>query len=378
MKPRRKAIAAMSLAVVVCAVIAVLVFLFYMHATSTTSEELAVDTTPQRDVTHHPGNVATADGVQDDGIVVPEGYPEAHAAIAEAMGYTAMVCWVGHDWDGEVVVNGSYNMRIQDGWYSDVETSLYGRKAVDLPRSVPCPDTGKSWFGCGVEYERLFYVSWKAEEPGQVATCTVEYATYGELRIDVRDQHGELVDGVRVAGCGSEGRAVNGKKAVLADVNAGDRCPLLASCFGGKLCADLIYLSPPLRENEIRELTLDVVVVDGPESRRLSFERSKSIDVGADERAPSLQRSFEDELVVLREMALSEVNSEALSELVEDLIRHREWVLDTRNKRDDRMDDRMSELDLLFEDMGNASSSEERIELAGSIQEVTDEIINDL
>jgi hypothetical protein len=280
----RKAIAAMSLAVLVC--VAVLVFLLYLPSSGTTSEEPAADPTPQRDLTHHPGSVDTADGVQDEGVVVPEGYPEAHAAIAEAMGYTAMVCWVGHDWDGEVVVNGSYNMRIEDGWYSDIEPSLYGRKAVDLPKKVPCPDTGIRWLGCGVEFERLFWVSWKAEEPGQVATCTVEYATWGELRVAVRDQYGELIDGARVEGCGSEGKAVNGERAVLSDVFAGGRCTLFASCFNGVFCSGMSSVSPPLRANEIREVTLDVVVWDSPESRSLSFERHKAFDHGAPERSP--------------------------------------------------------------------------------------------
>jgi hypothetical protein len=77
---------------------------------------------------------------------------------------------------------------------------------------------------------------------------------------------------------------------------------------------------------------------------------------------------------VFREMAAREVKSEAVFELVEDLIDHREWVLDQQSKSDDRM----NELGLLTEDFGNASSSEERIEITESIQEAIDEIIYDL
>jgi len=377
MSSRRKAIAAMTLAVVVCAVVAVLVFLVYTPSSRTTSKNSAADPSPQRGTTHHPGSVDTADVVREEGVAAPAGYAEAHAAIAEAMGYISMVCWVGPDWDGEVLVGGYYNMKIENGWYSHVETSLHGRRAVELRKKVPCPDTGIRLIPCDIDFETAFWVSWEADEPGQAVTCTVEYPTYGELRVAVRDQYGEPVDGVLVTGCGGEGRTANGERAVLTNVYGGEGCRLFTFCSEREPCYSThVVLSRPIRENEIREVTIDVIAREGVDSLMLHIERSRALRdaEAAEEFPPSLRRSSEDELVVLRQMASTDGKSEAASVLVEDLIRHIEWYLEEQSKSDDRVD----ELHQLFEDQRNASAHEERKEIAETIQEITDEMIEDL
>jgi hypothetical protein len=226
------------------------------------------------------------------------GYLAGHAAIAQALGYVAVSCWIGTEWDTESL--GGYQ-KIKGGWYSDVKRELVGEDLVT--RRYPRPSdepAGELTFE-----EPLFYVSWAASAPGQEVPCTVRYPIYAELRVAVVGADGAPVEGAQVYGCSSQGRSEGGV-ALLEQALAGEDCALHGN-FG--VHAGYAMVSA-LAENEIRTLTLLV-----------SEDAAPPVFTPA---PATLRRSPEEELAALRTLSEAGDLSADGAQLVGQIIAHLE------------------------------------------------------
>lgn len=187
----------------------------------------------------------------------PEGQQEAapqgptalaHQDIAAALGLVGIRCHVGAELDTRDL-GGSYNQRIEGGWYSDVVVSLEGNQ--EIARRFPRDATDDPW---AVDLETLFFVSWKAETPGQTVPCEVSWPLYAELRVRVIDTSGRPVADARVFGCGKQGKSDENGRLTL-DGHAERACGLIGMTVAYPLLIGNASV-PPLDEHEVREVDL--------------------------------------------------------------------------------------------------------------------------
>lgn len=120
---------------------------------------------------------------------------EAHHRIAEALGGVSIRCWVGTQLDGTGIWGGRYAPRIENGWYSDVVSTLQGRQMVMEEPDANGDNEGKP----------LFEVRWEAEEAPSTVPCEVIWPDYAELVVRAVDDEGAPVEGVTIGGCSIDG-----------------------------------------------------------------------------------------------------------------------------------------------------------------------------
>ncbi|MFT4628265.1 MAG: hypothetical protein ACI8PZ_006960 [Myxococcota bacterium] len=140
--------------------------------------------------------------------VTPESWSAAHTALAEALGYVAIRCYVGTEMDADDYVGSRFGRKVENGWFSDVVRTLEGTAVVERSFASTLPGRIVGDLVLDRDFEAVFQVSWKAEAFGTTVPCTVAWPTYADLTVQVVDQHGEPVPEVRVA-IGGQGLAQN-------------------------------------------------------------------------------------------------------------------------------------------------------------------------
>jgi len=188
------------------------------------------------------------------------GILQAYSDVAEALGYVAIRCYVGPEYDSDDYV-GKIPQRVSNGWYTYIADTLRGTKYVERRYPVKDVDADASLMEHlgALDFETLFIVSWEAQQPGQTVPCTISYPKFAELRVTPRDQNGEVIDDVRVHGCGGQ-RTREGDEIVFADVFAEEEepCFLKASCpADGVSCGGVLEL-PPFNEHEVRSVEFPI------------------------------------------------------------------------------------------------------------------------
>lgn len=250
----------------------------------------------------------------------------AHAAVAEALGYVAIRCFVGTEWDTDDLV-GKYHQRIAGGWYTNVENALAGRHGVERRYPIPGQEGPMA-----VTFENLFEVSWSAAAPGDVVPCTVHPIEHAELQVRLVDDAGRPAAGFQVYGCSGDDVTDADGLAVL-EVEAGDPCRLTAyakATEGHALCrahAD----EPALVKDEVRrvELRLECLTVEEHIARR------DEPDPPPRGPPPDFLPEIPDaeELARFRELARRDFGPEG-NALVGGLVAHRERMIALRAESD--------------------------------------------
>jgi hypothetical protein len=285
-------------------------------------------------------------------------YLAAHEAVAQALGYVAITCWVGTAWDTEDLV-GAYHQKIKHGWYSNVEESLAGRHGVE--RQWYDPDRGEPG-----QFETLFEVSWTASAPGESVPCTVHTLSYADVRVHVADQDGRPVAGATVYGCGSHAETDAQGEGVLEQVFAGERCSLSASAFPaeGERCSGTLAAGPFVADSGV---DLDMAVTCG--SLFDAYSREEPDPEPASAPSGLVALSTEDELARFRVLAGQDLGEDG-DRLIDALIIHREAMLALAAKQEEQM--RRS--DAILQQMSAAKTPAEVEAAMEALRGLTDEV----
>lgn len=302
----------------------------------------------------------------------PSVYLEGHLAVAEALGALAIRCWVGPEYDTEDLV-GAFHQKVSNGWYTNVETELEGyhsveRKYYDNPDAPTERERGP-------QFETLFRVSWSATDRDGVVPCQVHFdVAYGELRVHVVDEQGAPVRGATVYGCGRSADSDAQGLALLEQVFAETRCSLTAYTSGASaMCRGTTTLEPWLAADEVRDVELP-----------LDCQTMEDLLAGAEPLARPPRRprrkgsglSTEEELRRFRALKGRSDLGEGGQRLVDDLIEHREFLLQLEDRHEQEIADRIAWMDEI-ERLQAAAEAAPTQEQADALEQQWRELVSD-
>ncbi len=294
----------------------------------------------------------------------PPAYLAGHAAIAGALGYVAVKCWVGTEWDTDGLV-GEFHQKIEGGWYTNVETALSGEHGVERRYEDPAAPLRTG-------FETLFVVSWSATEPGGVVPCHVEQIEHAELRVRVVDAADRPVPGARVSGCGASGESDAAGLAVLDEAKARHECVVRGQVphDGGGVCAGQARV-PALAADETRDVVVALQCRElGEEPRVSAGARSEPWPIQLPERTDA------EELAVLQDLSRRDLG-DAGDRLIDELVAHKERMAAWRAQVEARITHRnelMAKIAAL-EGLDDAGSVAERQRLGAEVmQAMQDEL----
>lgn len=270
-----------------------------------------------------PWSPAAAAPVVPDDAHPPSIYEAGHSAVAEVLGFVAIRCWVGPEWDTEDLV-GAYHQKISNGWYTNVEDRLAGQHGVEKRFEVPdAPADARDWEK--VDFETLFVVSWRAEGPGETVPCEVHTLERATLRVRVIDQEGRAVSGAKVFGCGSGADGDPSGLAVLEEAHAGSDCALRAYRVGDVEICDGTLEVTALAPNEERAIDLPATCSDlrDPSALELGLVEPLAFEL---EPSPLTELSYEEQIARFQALK-SHGLGDGADALLDGLIAHREHMI---------------------------------------------------